>query len=131
LNSVTAGFRVSAWVVVASLLLVSPAAAQAKFRTTYTVKARDAAGIVLQGQVVNETGRDAFDVWITAEALNPSHKVLSTGITFVSSAIARGASAPYEAKIPAAEGVETFRVSVTSFRAGSAPAQPGREVQSP
>jgi len=127
---VTAVLRVSAWVVVASLLLVSPVAPQARFRTTYTVKARDAAGIVLEGQVVNDTGRDVFDVWVTAEALSPSHKVLSTGITFVRSAIARGASAPYEAKIPAAEGVETFRVSVTSFRAGAA-TQPGREVQSP
>ena len=123
--------QVGVWVVAASLLLASPAAPQAnRFRTTFTVKARDATSVILEGQVVNETGRDAYDVWVTAEALSPSSKVLSTGITFVRSAIARGASAPYEAKIPAAEGVETFRVSVTSFRAGAA-SQPGREVQSP
>ena len=127
----TTSLRVGVWIVAASLLWASPAAPQARFRTTFNVKARDATGILLEGQVVNETGRDAFDVWVTAEALSPSSKVLSTGITFVRSAIAPQAPArPYEAKIPAAEGVETFRVSVTSFRAGSA-VTPGREVQSP
>ena len=126
----TTSLRVGVWIVAASLLWASPAAPQARFRTTFNVKARDAAGVVLEGQVLNDTGRDAFDVWVTAEALSPSSKVLSTGIVFVRSAIARGASAPFEAKIPAAEGVETFRVSVTSYRAGSA-ASPGREVQSP
>jgi hypothetical protein len=127
---VTTSLRVGVWIVAASLLWASPAAPQAKFRTTFSVKARDATSIVLEGQVLNETGRDAFDVWVTAEGLSPSSKVLTTGITFVRSAIARGASAPFEAKIPTVEGVESFRVSVTSYRAGSA-IQPGREVQSP
>jgi hypothetical protein len=127
---VTTSLRVGVWIVAASLLWASPAAPQAKFRTTFSVKARDATSIVLEGQVLNETGRDAFDVWVTAEGLSPSSKVLTTGITFVRSAIARGASAPFEAKIPTVEGVESFRVSVTSYRAGSA-VQPGREVQSP
>ena len=126
----TTSLRVGVWIVAASLLWASPAAPQAKFRTTFSVKARDATSIVLEGQVLNETGRDAFDVWVTAEGLSPSSKVLTTGITFVRSAIARGASAPFEAKIPTVEGVESFRVSVTSYRAGSA-VQPGREVQSP
>ena len=126
----TTSLRVGVCIVAASLLWASPAAPQAKFRTTFSVKARDATSIVLEGQVLNETGRDAFDVWVTAEGLSPSSKVLTTGITFVRSAIARGASAPFEAKIPTVEGVESFRVSVTSYRAGSA-VQPGREVQSP
>jgi hypothetical protein len=127
---VTTTLRVGVWIVAASFLWASPLAPQARFRTSYTVKARDATGIVLEGQVINDTGRDAFDVWVTAEGLSPSSKVLTTGITFVRSAIARSASAPFEAKIPAVEGIETFRVTVTSYRAGSAP-QPGREVQSP
>src|SRR5262249_50723487 len=123
--------QVGVWVMAASLLLASPATPQARFRTTFNVKARDAASIVLEGQVVNETGRDAFDRWVTAGAVGHSSKVLSTGITFVRSSIARGATASYEAKIPAAEGVETFRVAVTSFRAGSAPSPTGRDTQSP
>jgi hypothetical protein len=118
------------WIVAASVLWTSPAASQARFRTTYNVKARDASSIVLEGQVVNDTGRDAFDVWVTAEGLSPSNKVLTTGITFVTPTIARSASAPFEAKIPAVEGIEKFRVTVTSYRAGTA-VQPGREVQSP
>ena len=80
--------------------------------------------------VVNDTGRDVFDVWVTAEGLNPSKKVLTTGITFVGPMIGRSKSAPFEAKIPAVEGIETFRVTVTSYRAGTAIPQ-GRETQSP
>ena len=113
-----------------SVLWASPATPQARFRTTFNVKARDANSIVLDGQVVNETGRDVFDVWVTAEGLNPSKKVLTTGITFVGPMIGRSKSAPFEAKIPAVEGIETFRVTVTSYRAGTAVPQ-GRETQSP
>jgi len=120
------------WIVAASMLWAVPAVSQSRFRTTFNVKARDATSILLEGQVVNDTGRDAFDVWVTAEGLSPSSKVLTTGITFVRSAIARSASAPFEAKIPAVEGIETFRVTVTSYRAGvGSTVQPGREVQSP
>jgi hypothetical protein len=127
---VTISLRIGVWIVAASVLWTSPAASQARFRTTYQVKARDANAIVLEGQVVNDTGRDAFDVWVTAEGLSPSNKVLTTGITFVTPTIARSASAPFEAKIPAVEGLEKFRVTVTSYRSG-APVQSGREVQSP
>jgi len=114
----------------ASVLWVSSATPQARFRTTFNVKARDATAIVLDGQVVNDTGRDVFDVWVTAEGLNASKKVLTTGITFVGQMIGRSGSAPFEAKIPTVEGIDTFRVTVTSYRAGTAVPQ-GREVQSP
>jgi hypothetical protein len=124
------GLRVGVWMVAASLMWTAPAAAQARFRTTFNVKARDASSVVLDGQVMNDTGREVFDVWVTAEGLSTSKKVLTTGISFVGSAIARNGSAPFEAKIPAVEGVETFRVTVTSYRAGTMVPQ-GREVQSP
>ena len=127
----TIGLRIGVWIVAASMFWAAPAASQARFRTTYQVKARDANGIVLEGLVVNDTGREVFDVWVTAEGLSPSSKVLTTGIAFVTPTIARSASAPFEAKIPAVEGIEKFRVTVTSYRAGAAPVQPGREVQSP
>ena len=127
----TISLRIGVWIVAASMFWAVPAASQARFRTTYQVKARDASGIVLEGQVVNDTGRDVFDVWITAEGLSPASKVLTTGITFVTPTMARSGSAPFEAKIPAVEGIEKFRVTVTSYRAGMAPASPSREVQSP
>jgi hypothetical protein len=128
---VTISLRIGVCIVAASMLWAAPAASQARFRTTYQVKARDANGIVLEGQVVNDTGRDVFDVWVTAEGLSPSSKVLTTGITFVTPTMARNATAMFEAKIPTVEGIEKFRVTVTSYRAGAAPAQPSREVQSP
>jgi hypothetical protein len=112
------------WLVVALLVFAVPASTQERFRITYDVKWRDAKATLLEGRVFNDTGRDAFDVWVTAEALSASGKVLGRGIAFVGSAIYRGDSASFEAKLPAAEGVETFRIAVTSYRAGS-------EAQSP
>ncbi|HXJ81741.1 MAG TPA: FxLYD domain-containing protein [Candidatus Methylomirabilis sp.] len=110
--------------VAGGLLFAVPAATQARFRTTYNVKSRDARSVVLEGRVFNDTGVDVLDVWVTAEALSASGKVVGRGIAFVGSSIARGDSFPFEAKVPAAEDVENFRVSVSSYRSG-------REVQSP
>jgi hypothetical protein len=118
------GLSVGAWLLATLLSLAMPGAAQVGFRITYEVKSRDASAILLDGRVVNDTGGDVVDVWVTAEAMNASGKVLARGIAFVGSTIARGASAPFEAKLPAAEGVQTFRVAVTSYRAGA-------EAQSP
>jgi hypothetical protein len=110
---------------IASLLVfVTLGAAQALFRITYDVEWRDAKAVMLEGRVFNDTGRDALDVWITAEALNASGKTVARGIAFVSSAISRGDNARFEVKLPSAEGVETFKIAVTSYRSGS-------EVQSP
>ncbi len=108
----------------AILLFAAPGFAETRFRITYTVKTRDATAILLEGRVFNETGRDAFDVWVTAEALSASGKVLTSGIAFVKSAISRGDSAAFVAKVPSAEGVENFRIAVTSYRSGG-------DVQSP
>lgn len=119
------------WLVGTLLLFTVPAAAQARFRTTYDVKSRDTTGTVLEGIVFNDTGGEVLDVWVTAEALSASGKVLGRGIAFVGPSISRGTSASFEAKVPPAEGVENFRVAVTSYRAARAPAPPGREMQSP
>jgi len=101
-----------------------PCASQARFRVTYDVQSRDAKAVLIQGRVFNDTGVDVLEVWVTAEALNASGKVVGKGITFVGSSIARGDSAAFEAKLPPAEGIEKFRVAVTSYRAA-------RETQSP
>ncbi len=121
---VTIGLCLGTWLIGAFLVLATPGATQARFRITFDVKSRDAKAILLEGRVFNDTGRDAVDVWVTAEAVNASGKVLARGIAFVGSQISRGDSASFEAKLPSVEGVETFRVAVTSYRAGS-------DVQSP
>jgi hypothetical protein len=113
-----------AWLLGTLLTLAMPGAAQVGFRVTHEVKSRDASAILLTGRVVNDTGGGVVDVWVTAEAMNASGKVLARGIAFVGATIARGAGAPFEVKLPAVEGVLTFRVAVTSFRAGG-------EAQSP
>ena len=123
-RALTIGRRLGVCLIGALLVLAAPAAAQVRFRITYDVQSRDARATVLEGRVYNDTGTDAFDVWVTAEALSASGKVLGKGIAFVGSSISRGDSAPFEAKVPVAEGVESFRIAVSSYRAG-------REVQSP
>ena len=123
-RTVTIGLWLGMWLVGTLLVFATPGVTQVRFRITYDVKSRDAKGILLEGRVFNDTGRDAVDVWVTAEAVNASGKVLARGIAFVGSAISRGDSASFEAKLPSVEGVETFRIAVTSYRAG-------RDVQSP
>ena len=118
------GLALGLWLTGGLLVLANPGATQARFRITYDVKSRDEKAVLLEGRVFNDTGADVLDVWVTAQALSASGKVLGRGIAFVGSSISRGESAPFEAKVPAAEGVETFRVAVTSYRAS-------REVQSP
>ena len=103
---------------VAVVLIGAPVAAQAPFRITTTVKSRTAPAFLLDGRIVNESGRDVVDVWVTAEALSASGKVLATGITFVRSRIGKGDTAAFLAKVPFVEGAENFRVSVTSYRLG-------------
>jgi len=109
-----AGFGV--WIIVLALVGVS-AAADGPFKVTYRVKSRDAKATVLEGEVLNESDRDMVDVWVTAEALSSTGKVLATGIDFVSSQIASHRSTSFVAKLPAVEGTESFRVAVSSYRA--------------
>lgn len=113
-----------AWVLAAVLLLGARGATDAHFRITYTVKAREATATVLEGRVFNDGDGTVLDVWVTAEGLSASGKVLTTGIAFVSPMIARGGGAGFVAKVPLVEGVESFRLAVTSYRSG-------QEVQSP
>ena len=121
-RAVTIALRVL--VMTAIVLVGVPGAAQTPFRITYTVKERTAPAFLLEGRVFNDTGREAVDVWVTAQAVSASGKVLATGIAFVGPMIGKGASAGFLAKVPFVEGAESFRIAVTSFRSGG-------EVQSP
>ena len=108
------------WLLGAALLCASLSVGQSRFRVTYTPRPRDASALVLDGRVSNEADRDVLDVWVTAEALNASGKVLATGLCFVSPSIAAHRNAGFVAKLPFREGVQSFRVAVTSYREGTA-----------
>lgn len=100
-------------------LTALPAAGDERFRITYERDDRQETSIVLTGTVFNESGRDVVDVYVRAEALGASGKVVATGIAFASSFLAGRGSATFVAKVPRVEGVRAFRVGVSSFREAS------------
>jgi hypothetical protein len=100
------------------VLVAGQAAAQDGFRITYEIDRSRAERARLAGRVVNERSDDVFEVSITAEALDGKCKVLARGITFVDSRIARGDARPFSVSVPSVPGTTSFRVSVSSYRAG-------------
>ena len=70
------------------------------------------------GQVVNNSRLDAFDVYITVEALDDKGKVVARGLTHVGSLIRASASEAFVAKVPVVPGIASYRVHVSSFRFG-------------
>lgn len=100
----------------ALLLVASASLGQARFRITYTPRPPEASSIVVDGRVFNDADRDVLDVWVKAEAVNASGKVLATGLGFVGSSIPAHGSAAFAAKVPFVEGVQSFRLAVSSYR---------------
>lgn len=95
-----------------------PARAQGNFKVTYQVERTDATRVELVGRVFNGAAVDAVDVYVTAEALGASGKVLARGIAFVAQFIPAQSAADYSARIPNVPGTTAFRVGVSSFRFG-------------
>ena len=102
------------------LLAVSAAPAQDGFKITYDVDRSRPERARLTGRVVNERADDVFEVSLTAEALDARGKVLARGITYVDSRITRGDGRPFAMSVPTVPGTASFRVAVSSFRAGVA-----------
>lgn len=100
------------------LWLAGTAAAQDGFRITYDVDRSRQDRARLTGRIVNDRSEDVFDVSLTAEALDARGKVLSRGISYVDSRIARGDERPFAVSVPTVAGTASFRVVVSSFRAG-------------
>jgi hypothetical protein len=100
------------------LLLGTDARAQDGFRISYDVDRSRPDRARLTGRVVNERSDDVFEVSITAEALDARGKVLARGIAFVDSRIARGDGRPFSLSVPTVTGTNSFRVVVSSYRAG-------------
>jgi hypothetical protein len=107
--------------ILASIVVIAPAAsAQDGFRITYEVDRSRPERARLTGRVVNERPEDVFEVNLTAEALDARGKVLARGITYVDARITRGDGRPFSMSVPTVPGTASFRVVVSSFRAGFA-----------
>jgi hypothetical protein len=103
---------------IAATLAAATALAQASpFRITHVVERRAPEHVTVTGRVFNEARNDAVEVYVTAEALDGSGRVIASGVSYVGS-VPAGASAAFLVKIPAARAAANFRVLVTSFRFG-------------
>jgi len=111
-------FVVSAVALLALTAATLPARAQGNFKVTYQVKRSDPTRVELVGSVFNAAAVDAVEVYVTAEALDVSGKVLARGIAFVAQSIPAQSGADYSARIPNVPGTTGFRVAVSSFRFG-------------
>lgn len=101
-------------------LAVEPAAGQATpFRLTHTVDKGTQAQVTVTGRIFNDARADAIDVYVTADALDGSGKILASGVSYVGSVVA-GGSAVFLIKVPSARSATSFRVVVTSFKFGFA-----------
>jgi hypothetical protein len=113
--------RCALWtlMVVGMTLVPTVGHAQDPFQIRYTVDRGGAGPVRVQGTVVNDARLDVYDVYVTAEALDASGKIVGRGIAFVSGSIPQQMSAPFAISIPAAQGAASFRVRVSSFRYGA------------
>ncbi len=105
------------------LLLLAPGTTpgQQNFRVTYSVDRSQADQIRVTGWVYNDMAVDALDVYVTAEAVDAAGKVVARGIAFVTWTVGTRGNARFMASVPAAPGVTSFRVYVSSFRRGFGP----------
>ncbi|PYM91504.1 MAG: hypothetical protein DME04_19000 [Candidatus Rokuibacteriota bacterium] len=107
-------------VVLAAVLVtvVAPAPAQqipAGFRVTYNVDKTGPTHVELSGQVYNDNNVDVTDVYVSAEAVDSSGKVVAQGIPYVGSVRSRS-SAPFKARVPVVPNATAFRVGINGFR---------------
>jgi len=102
-------------------LVALPAAGQqpSSFRITHSIDKGTQAQVTVTGRVFNDARADAIDVYVTAEALDGTGKVVASGVSYVGS-VAAGGSAVFLIKVPAARTAASFRVLVTGFRFGFA-----------
>lgn len=101
-------------------LLPGPALAQSarNFKLTWSVEKSGPTVTEVAGQVVNESHLDAFDVYLTVEALDDKGKVVARGLTHVSPLLRPSASEAFVAKVPVVLRIASYRVFVSSFRFG-------------
>lgn len=107
-------------VTLALALIAATALAQSNpFRLTHTIDKGTQPQVAVSGRVFNDARSDAVDVYVTAEALDGTGKVIASGVAYVGS-ISAGTSTAFHVKVPAARNAASFRVLVTSYRFGFA-----------
>ncbi len=117
--------RLPRWLSAVALLTVvlvaTSAIAQgaAPFRITHTFDKGTQPAVNVSGRVFNDARSDAIDVYVTAEALDASGKVVASGVSYVG-AVPAGSSMAFVVKVPSARAAASFRVLVTSYRFGFA-----------
>jgi hypothetical protein len=117
--------RLPRWLPAVALLvavvLETSASAQAPppFRISHTLDKGTQAQVTVSGRVFNEARSDAIDVYVTAEALDASGKVIASGVSYVGT-VPSGSSTAFSLKVPSARTAASFRLLVTSFRFGFA-----------
>jgi hypothetical protein len=115
--------RLPRWLTAVVLLAVLssvPAFGQAApFRITHSVDKGTQAQVTITGRVFNDARTDALDVYVTADALDGSGKILASGVSYVGT-VASGNSSAFVIKVPSARNAASFRVVVTSFKFGFA-----------
>jgi hypothetical protein len=116
--------RLPVWLSVVLVLVIafgaSPGGAQtpaSPFRLTHTIDKGTQAQVTVTGRVFNEARADAIDVYVTAEALDGSGKIMASGVSYVGT-VPAGNSSAFIIKVPAARNAANFRVLVTGFRFG-------------
>jgi len=122
------GRRHAIWVMAVGALTLIPGLgrAQEPFHLAYTIERGSGSGPTrINGRVVNEGTFEASDVYVTAEAIDPSGKVLGRGIVFVSPSIPPRGIVPFSISVPAAPTATSFRVRVSSYRQGIGQQQAG------
>lgn len=122
------GRRRAIWVMAVAALALTPGLGRAQdpFHLSYTVeRGTGSAPARVNGRVLNEGNQEALDVYVTAEAVDASGKVLGRGIVFVSASIPPRGIVPFSISIPAAQNAASFRVRVSSYRQGMGQQQAG------
>ena len=96
----------------------APARAQGPLRVTWSVERTGQTHVELAGRVMNDSAQDVVEVYVTAEALDASGKVLARGIAFVATQIPGRRASEFSARVPNVRGTTGFRVGVSSYRLG-------------
>jgi hypothetical protein len=114
-----AGARLTRIVAALAAAVAIAADAQQGFRVTYNIDRSNPGQIQIAGTVFNDSAQDAFDVSVTAEALDARDKVVARGIAHVSARIPSQGSAPFVCKVPLMPAAVRYRAAVSGFRAGT------------
>ena len=108
----------------AALAVTAGVAAQEALRVVYAVDASNPEQVQVTGTVFNDSMQDAFDVSVTAEALDARGKVVARGIAHVGARIPGRGSAPFVCKVPAVAAAVRYRAAATAARTGTSPQVP-------